>query len=138
MPERASKGLKCTVTLPLYQPAALGLVVAAALRVGLVKSMLMPETVVPALLPATSVAVPLTDWPAPSPLSVVGPETPARPERASLALKLTVTGPLFQPKPLAAGARAPLIDGGVASIRMDRELELGLVPLLSVAVAVIL
>src|SRR5438094_5371662 len=63
IPESASAQVKCTVTEPpSYQPAALGEVVAAPLIVGAVLSMLIPETVVLALLPALSVAVALDAW----------------------------------------------------------------------------
>src|SRR2546428_13847290 len=65
IPESVSAQLKCTVTSLLYQPAALGEVVAAPLIVGAVLSMLIPETVVLALLPALSVAVPVAGWAAP-------------------------------------------------------------------------
>src|SRR5207249_8669073 len=65
---------------------------------GPVLSMLIPETVALALLPALSVAVPVTLWLAPSP-SVVGPERFASPESASLPVKLTVTSSLYQPAP---------------------------------------
>ena len=54
------------MTSVLYQPFAFGAVVGAALRFGAVLSMLMPLTVVLALLPALSTAVPSTDWSAPS------------------------------------------------------------------------
>ncbi len=53
------------------------------------------ETVKVAELPALSVAVPVTDCPAPS-LSVVGEETLSNPESESLPLKLTVTSALYQ------------------------------------------
>ena len=68
-----------------------------AVVTGLVRSMLMPETVVLAMLPATSTAVPVTDWFAPSPESVTGPVTLATPDWSSVARKVTVTGALYQP-----------------------------------------
>ena len=71
-PERASAAVHLTVTGPLYQPAALGLLVAAALSVGAVLSTLMPDSVALPWLPATSVAVPVADWFAPSPRTLRG------------------------------------------------------------------
>src|SRR4051794_36209259 len=59
MPESLSPHVQLTVTLPLYQPSAFGCVVAAPDRLGAVSSTLMSSTVVEALLPAASVAVPL-------------------------------------------------------------------------------
>src|SRR5256885_9189952 len=80
----------CTVTEPpSYQPAALGEVVAAPLIVGAVLSMLIPETVVLALLPALSVAVPLVDWPVPS-ASVASAAQLWMPAGVSAQLKCTV------------------------------------------------
>ena len=70
-PERASEAVQCTVTSPLYQPSAFGSEVAAPLSDGAVLSMLMPATVSLPVLPAASVAVPVTDWFSPSP-SVFG------------------------------------------------------------------
>src|SRR6476469_2626761 len=67
MPERLSSDVQWIATLSLYQPAAFGPVVGAPLRVGAVVSMLMPLTVASAVLPAASVAVPLTDCALPSP-----------------------------------------------------------------------
>src|SRR5437867_2328921 len=91
IPESVSAQLKCTVTSPLYQPAALGEVVAAPLIVGAVLSMLIPETVVLVLLPALSVAVPVADWAAPAALRVIGLVQLAIPERTSEQRKLAVT-----------------------------------------------
>src|SRR6185437_14784342 len=62
MPESASPQVQATITLPLYQPAPLGLVVGAPLRVGAVWSILMFPTVAVAELPALSTAVPVADW----------------------------------------------------------------------------
>ena len=110
------------VTLWLYQPLAFGAVVAAALMVGLVRSMLIPLTVPGvATLPATSaqLPVPVTDWFAPSLLKVA----PARvllptPEEKlpSLQPKLTVTALLFQPAPLGPGFLVREMSGAKGSI----------------------
>src|SRR5437879_10615414 len=83
IPESVSEQLKCTVTSLLFQPAALGVVVAAPLIVGAVLSMLIPETVVLVLLPALSVAVPVADWAAPAALRVIGLVQLAIPESTS-------------------------------------------------------
>src|SRR5437762_8567659 len=72
IPESVSAQLKCTVTSLLYQPAALGEVVAAPLIVGAVLSMLIHETVVLVLLLDLSVEVPVADWAVPSALRVSG------------------------------------------------------------------
>ena len=66
-------------------------------RLGAVLSILMPLTVVVAVLPAASMAAPLADWPALSPLRVMGEVQEATPDMASLQLKDTVTSVLFQP-----------------------------------------
>jgi hypothetical protein len=56
-----------TVTSLVYQPLLPRVPeVTAAEVLGLVRSMLMPLTVVLVLLPATSVTVKVTDWLAPS------------------------------------------------------------------------
>src|SRR3954452_21994367 len=85
-PDRASSADQVCVTSVLYQPLSLGLVVGAALRFGAVLSTLMPRTVVLALLPALSVAVPPTLWSAPS-LRCWGPVTVSMPDRSSLPSK---------------------------------------------------
>ena len=80
----------------------------------------MPLTMASALLPALSLAFPVTPRAAPSP-SVVGPEQEATPESASLHAKLTVGAPvltLYQPVTAGAGVVLPLIVGGVASFLM--------------------
>src|SRR5881397_3929124 len=95
MPESASEHVKVIVTGPLYQPLAFGLVVTAPVMVGFVRSMLIPPTEAVSLLPAMSFALPVTDWPAPSPPSVTGASQLATPENASEHVKLTVTDVLF-------------------------------------------
>src|SRR4051812_43498083 len=63
----ASLTVNGIVTLPLYQPAALAIVVGGPkLTVGGVRSMLISVRVMPALLAALSVAVPVALCPAPS------------------------------------------------------------------------
>ena len=60
-PERSSSHWNETVTSSLFQPAPFGAGEAEPLMEGFVLSMLMPLTVVDALLSATSTAVPLAD-----------------------------------------------------------------------------
>ena len=123
-PESASPVVQWIVTSPLYQPYAFGLAVGAPESVGFVRSMLTLSTVSLALLPALSVAWPVTLWPAPSPESVSSPAQPPvlMPVSASEQAKVTATGPLFQPKPFAAGAREPLTVGSRLSILTVTEL----------------
>src|SRR4051794_41553225 len=89
-PERASAAVHLTVTSRLYQPARFGSVVAAPLSVGAVLSTLIGPTVASLLLPAVSVAVPLTDCAFPSP-RVEGAGQLAMPERLSPQRKPTGT-----------------------------------------------
>src|SRR5712691_2737017 len=98
--------------------------------------MLMPLTVALALLPATSVAVPLTDWPAPSMRTAAGSGQLATPDRLSLQVKLTVTSVLFQPFAFGAGLRAAVIVGGVLSILTAGEVKVALFPARSATVTV--
>src|SRR6266511_2945803 len=116
IPDSKSWPVQWIVTLPLYQPYAFGFVVAAPVSVGAVRSMLTSLTVADAVLPALSRAWPVTLRPAPSFERVVGSSQPAMPDSASEQLKLTRTGPLFQPKAFAAGERLPSIVGGTPSI----------------------
>ena len=65
-PARLSVALRVTVTFALFQPAALGAGVTTALAVGGVLSILIPETLLEAVLPATSVHWPVAVSAAPS------------------------------------------------------------------------
>src|SRR5688572_3032102 len=58
--------------------------------------MSMSDTVLEALLPASSVAVPVTDWSAPS-WSTLAAVQVATPDSPSRQVKPTVTGSLYQP-----------------------------------------
>ncbi len=98
--------------------------------------MLIPFTVVEALLPALSVQVPVTDCPAPSVLSVVELGEELTPESASVHVKLTVTGPLFQTKALGSGLAEPEMTGGVLSILMPLIVKDAEFPARSVTVPV--
>src|SRR5215212_3192079 len=104
-PDSASEQVKLTVTGPLYQPLAVIVpLVTAPVMVGAVLSSLtVTESVL--TLPAVSVAVPLTSWPAVSAETVTGAVTLATPEprSSSFAVKVTVTLPLFHSSALGAG-----------------------------------
>src|SRR5213592_3325798 len=82
--------------------------------VGLVLSMLT-LTVVVAVFPAVSTAVPVMVWLAPSSVRVTGVGQAAMPDNASPQVKVTVTSPLFQPLVLAACDTEAVIAGGVLS-----------------------
>src|SRR4051795_8660896 len=69
---------------------------------GLVLSMLTAAGSV-AVLPASSLTVPVTAWALPSVVTVCGPVQLATPDSASEQVKVTVTSDLFQPSALAAG-----------------------------------
>src|SRR5947209_6333435 len=97
---------------------------------GAVLSILTIATAV-AVLPALSVTVPVTLWPAPSP-SVVGVGQEATPESASLHVKLTVTSVLFQPLAFAAELGEALIVGSVLSMLMPVTAPNAVFPALSV------
>src|SRR5262245_16855479 len=77
----------------------------------------MPLTVVLAELPATSTAVPMTDWFAPS-CRVTGAVQPAiaMPEPVSVHVNDTVTSVLLQPAPFGAGDWEPTMPGAIVSI----------------------
>jgi hypothetical protein len=114
-PERSSDAVQWIATSPLYQPFAFGSVVAVPARSGGVRSMLIPPTVVVAVLSAVSFAPRVTDWPAPSLVSVTSSGQTATFESASSHLKWTVTSLLYQPFALAGVVGAPLMVGGVLS-----------------------
>ena len=66
-------------------------------------------------LPALSVHVPDTGWPAPSVVSVTGGVQESMPERSSVPVVETFTLPLFHPLPFGAGVRTSVAVGGVLS-----------------------
>jgi hypothetical protein len=106
------------VTVPVIGLALNQPVPKLTVTAGAVLSMLMPFRVLEAVFPATSVQVPVTDWFAPSVVTdwVTGDVVPDPP--VSVQVQLTVTFVLFQPAPLAAGARVPvLITGTTESMR---------------------
>jgi hypothetical protein len=114
-PESPSETTKSTVTDSLFQPYEMGLGLRKELMSGAVLSMLT-ETVKVAELPAKSVALPLTNWLAPSPVRVVLPEYEFKPERPSETMNETVTDSLFQPYAFGSGLLEPTIEGGVLSM----------------------
>jgi hypothetical protein len=82
-----------------------------------------------------SVAVPLTDWPAPLAVNVVAVGQLFTPESASEQLKAAVTSVLFHPLAFAAGDRPPVIDGAALSSLTTAD-PVPVFPRRSVAVAV--
>ncbi len=137
-PESESEQVKLTVTGELFQPKELAFGVLEPAIFGGVKSMLMPPTVVDAVLPALSVQLPVTDWAAPSPVRVDGAVVEPTPDRVSEQVKLTVTGPLFQPLTLGTGLADPVTLGRVLSILTVTETELDVpAPLVAVQVIVV-
>src|SRR4051794_35779275 len=131
MPERVSVQVKWMVGGVWYQPAAFLVPVTVGAMLGGVSSMLMSPTVAVALLPAWLTAVPDTLWPAPSDVTAVGLGQVAIPDTASAQVKMTVTGPLFQPLPLA-GVRTAVISGLVLSMETV-TVVVALLPALSTA-----
>src|SRR5680860_776967 len=119
MPDSPSTPVQPMVTSPRYQPAPFGVVVGAPERAGAVLSTRIGPTVAALVFPATSAVVPATSWFSPSLATVAFGPQPAMPESASAQTKVTSTSLLFQPKPLAAGLAAPVIDGCTASTSTD-------------------
>src|SRR5258708_3904555 len=76
---------------------------------------MLTVTLVVAVFPATSVAEPITTWPAPSVVTATGDEQDATPLNASEHEKLTVTLELFQPAASGGGLIVPEMVGGVMS-----------------------
>ena len=72
-----------------------------------------------AVLPAISVAVPVTDWSVPSVLITVSGVIVSIPDSSSVAVKFTVTSVLYHPLALGWVVAAPVITGGVLSILMS-------------------
>ena len=117
MPELLSAQVKCTVTLPVYQPAVLGAVVAAALRIGVVWSIWTVTLLLGALtLPAASVTVCAVDEPLALSTWSAGHAPAGMPEPLSAQVKWTVTLPVYQPDALGAVVAAALMVGAVWSI----------------------
>ena len=79
-----------TVTLVLFQPAALGAGEGVAMIVGGATAWMFSVTLVVLELPALSVAVPLIFWFAPIVVSVIGDGHVATPDNASEHVNVTV------------------------------------------------
>src|SRR5687767_8035813 len=86
-----------------------------------------------AVLPALSVAVPMTTWSSPSVVTVLGPVQLAMPDRVAWSShsKVTVTLVLFQPSKLATGSRLCVIVGLLLSILTVTVLTSSMLPALS-------
>ena len=115
IPERSSAQTNVTVAFPFSHPAAVGSGATVAEIVGTVLSM-FSVTLATAVLPALSVAVPLTTWPWPSVLTSREGGHVAIPDPESLHAKLTWTSVRFQPAALATGDALAVMVGGVVSV----------------------
>ena len=118
------------MTSSLYQPAPLAARSAEPLMVGAVLSRLTIAGSV-AVLPALSVAVPVTTWPAPSSATTLSAVHEAMPDSASSHSNVTVTSELFQPCAFAAGVSVCEIVGEVPSILTSTVLCVSSLPALS-------
>src|SRR6185295_6762726 len=120
---------------PRFHPFAFGGGDNAATIDGGVWSILRPVFRPVPTRPATSVAWPVAERLLPSVASVMGVVTlpGVTPDSASVAAKVTVTGPLFQPLTFAAGAAVAVTTGFVLST-LSVTLALAVFPDLSVAV----
>src|SRR5438552_11995904 len=86
MPDRPSAAVQWIVTLPLYQPSALGWLVGLPLNAGAVLSTFSPVRPALEVLPAASTAVPPALWFAPSPIVLAAGQL-SMPERLSAQVK---------------------------------------------------
>lgn len=111
MPESESEQVKLTVTFVLFHPAESGDGETLAAIAGGVLSMLT-FTLVVAVTPALSVAVPCTTWFAPSVATVTGDGQLFTPTFVSEHVNVTVTLEMFQPLALGAGLSVAVTVGG--------------------------
>src|SRR3954451_3551206 len=125
-PESASVPLIETVVGLLVQPAALGDGDSVPVVAGLVRSIetlarLVASTFWPwsmerkriVWIPSVETTIgPVTFWKSPRSIAA---SVVATPLLSSVALKVSVTGPLFQPSPLGPGERLRVVDGGTVS-----------------------
>jgi hypothetical protein len=133
IPESASEQVKLTVALgPKIIPFAFGAGETVALITGGVSSIFSVIEVLP-LKPATSVTVPEAVWFAPSVLTVCGCGQLVTGEADGVHWNVTVTGVLFQPAALAAGAAVAVMLGGAVS-RFTTTVAVAVLPAISVAV----
>jgi hypothetical protein len=138
MPDSASVPANVTVTLVLFQPAALGAGIADATAVGGVMSSLSVADT-DAASPAPSTAMQVNVMPAVSVARATGSQPVVRsgliPEIESVAVQFKVTAVLFQPAAFGVGLITGRIAGGLVSIITLTDAE-AVAPLLSVAVHV--
>src|SRR3954463_3620056 len=113
-PESVSVHANVTVTGALCQPAAFAGGVAPVMCGGVLS--MLSVVVADEELPALSVAVPDTGWPAPSVPTVRWGVQLATPEPSSPQVNVTVTSVLFHPDAFASGDCDTVIDGAVLSI----------------------
>ena len=130
-PDPASLHVKCAVTGVFSHPPGAG--VNATVIAGSVRSMLNAALVTDAELPALSVAVSLTVWPAPSFVTVLSAGQAGTPDPPSAQSKWTTTGPLFHPFAFAAGDTVAVTTGAILS-RFTVRLATAVLPALSTAV----
>src|SRR4051812_17135162 len=133
MPDRVSSPSKDTVTSVLFQPKSLAAGVRLLVIVGLVLSRLTVTGSV-AVLPALSVAVPVTGWSWPSVVTVWGAVQLAMPDRSpgSAQVKVTTTSALFQPLPFDSGASSCVMVGSLLSMSTVTVRTASSLPALSV------
>src|SRR5579859_6471182 len=115
-----------------YQPAAFLVPLTVAVMVGAVLSTLTAVVTV-AVLPALSIAVPCTSWPAPSFETVIGAGQDAMPDSASVHVNVTVASLLYQAAALGMGATVAVMVGVVRS-RLTMTVAAAVLPALSTAV----
>lgn len=111
-PESASEQVKVTVTFELFQPLAFGAGDCSAVMIEGVLSRLI-VTLVVAVFPAVSVAVPETTWFAPSVLTITGDGQVCIGLLPAVQVNVTVTFELFQPLAFGPGEATAVIVGGV-------------------------
>src|SRR5260370_23888598 len=118
MPDSASVPANVTVTLVLFQPAALGAGVADAIATGGVMSSLSVTDTDPAS-PAPSATVHVNVVPGVSMVTVTGsqPVTLSKviPEMLSVAVQLKLAAVLFHPAAFGVGRTVATIEGGLVS-----------------------
>ena len=110
MPERVSLQVKCTVTGVLFQPFAFGGGLNEMAMAGGPMSMLNGPLVTDAVLPARSVAAPVTVWFGPSVVTTWSAGQTSMPEPLSLHVKCAVTGEPIHP-PDGAGVSETAMTG---------------------------
>src|SRR5689334_12631308 len=113
IPDRLSEHTYESTTSVLFHPAVFGPGTALTVITGRVMSM-FTVTVLLAVFPARSAAIPVTIWPAPSTVTGTCCGQLAIPEPESSHVNTTFTGVLFH-SPIGDGLMLPVIIGGVRS-----------------------